>query len=216
MINRVIGVREGGVLRAKGNPEPLQLSRERAVRMLLRAAENHVLDEVGQTAFVVAFMQRAHHDHESKGDPVPWFRIGPDDVAQAVGQCASQQRRIGRQIARKLWPDRGARIGVQPGNYQKNNQCASQRRSTQQSLKQQKPQDHDEVESDGITRISGENFAEAARGGDIRSGNLCSEFVRQQVRTDFHWGAIENFKSWHGVTFNPRVSFPSAKRKMQA
>jgi hypothetical protein len=38
-------------------------------------------------------------------------------------------------------------------------------------LKQHKPQDHDEGESVRITRIAGQNFAEAARSGNIRSGN---------------------------------------------
>ncbi len=68
---------------------------QRSFRKVRRAAERHVLDEVGGAPLALLLVEAPGVDSKPDGQAAAGRGIGQDDVAQAVGQDAPDDGRIG-------------------------------------------------------------------------------------------------------------------------
>lgn len=108
LIYGVSGKRERGGVGAERDAVTLQRIDNRVTGKTTRAGEGHVLDEVGETAFVFLLVKRAGENDQTEGDVIARLGVGEDDVAETVGKGAETRVRVRRKIAGFVRPGGGA------------------------------------------------------------------------------------------------------------
>lgn len=89
---------------AEADAEALHDGDELAGFVVFGAVEDHVLDEVGETALVFIFHQRASVDVETHGYGVFWGVVGVNDVAESVGEFADDGFAVERDVGGFMGP----------------------------------------------------------------------------------------------------------------
>ena len=113
-VDRVRGVGEGADIGAKSQAVPSQHADNAVAREEPGAIEGHVFDKVRETALLVLLVKGTGEDDEPQDRAAAGFGVGPDDVAQPVGQSPGLEGWIRLQVAFRLQPHGGlGRNGTQ-------------------------------------------------------------------------------------------------------
>lgn len=89
---------------AEGDAEALHAGDEFVRGEVFRTIEDHVFEEVGESALVLGFHEGAGGDVEADADPGGGLGVGLDDVAESVGELAEGDFRVGRDVAAFVGP----------------------------------------------------------------------------------------------------------------
>ena len=101
-VNGLIERGESVGVAAEAHAHALEKFDERARGVVFAAVEGHVFEKVGDAALGLGFIKRAGPDVQPEGGAVFGLVVVEQRVADAVGQGAEANRRIGAQVAAAL------------------------------------------------------------------------------------------------------------------
>src|SRR5436190_6604167 len=111
-VEEVKSVIETGIcigISAKFHPHPLEEFHERPRRIMRASVECHVFEEMGQTALIFLFLERARENQKPQRGTARRLAIRKHDITEAVCQRPEMGRAIRLEITGFLWKGRWLR-----------------------------------------------------------------------------------------------------------